>query len=326
MPVALGLSNKVYEVRARMNDTTARKFAQKIREIFGARILAACAHTIVPPALVAALIFNECGRTRAGDFNERATRFEAHVYAQLVALRDGRRAQAYNQIRRSDLQGMSDAALKNLARSFGATQIMGWSMLKMLPGTIDELRDPDKHLDLTVKRLIICAGRQIAQKDTEATLRIWNTGRANGKTYHADYVPNGLAIQRAYAALPAAAPKIERAQEPMEVVAAIKPGHIITPAADPSGPSNPEAEDLLETVSSAANAKPDTAARMGGGLMRGLMWLVGSFSALSAGGKTLVLFVVVVAVYAAYRHRAQVKQKASMLVSTIIRALKKVTA
>jgi hypothetical protein len=204
-------------------------------------------------------------------------------------------------------------------------------MVKMLPGTIGDLRNPEKHLDLTVKRLIICAGRQIAQKDYEAALRIWNTGKANGKTYHADYVPNGLSIKRAYAALPAVAAKTEHAQGGSEVVAEIKPGHIITPATDTAVSdstitSQPETDDLLETVTGAASAKPDTAAKVWGGLMRAVLWLLGAFSALSAGGKTLVLCIFLALLYVAYHYRAQARQQTSALASKISRALKKLIA
>lgn len=217
-----------------MNSSTARKHAEKIREHFGRRIAVACAGSDVKPHVLAGFIFNECGRytkthpkvkageRAAGDFNEDAVRFEPGVYEDLKSLRDrgfcfvsGRRVTAYNRIARADLQTLSDDALRNLSRSFGATQIMGWSMVRLLPGTIADLRDPEKHLSLAVLRIMSECGPHIRAGNREAdaltdvsgsygdALRVWNTGRPKGKTYHAEYVPNALAIMRAYKEFPA---------------------------------------------------------------------------------------------------------------------------
>lgn len=223
----------------------ARREAEKILEVFGQRIANACAGSVVPPWFVAGMLFNESGRynskhpkvkagdARAGDYNEDATRFEPGVYEDLISLRDrgfcmvsGRRMTTYNKITRADLQDLSDDAIKNLSRSYGASQIMGWSMVKMLPGTIADLRDPDRHLYLCVKRIESEMGGHIKRaraeepqslSDTDGeygdALRVWNTGRAKGKTYHANYVPNGLTIMRAYRELPALRPQERVAQE-----------------------------------------------------------------------------------------------------------------
>lgn len=203
---------------------SAKRQAAKIRELFGQRIANACAGTIVKPSFLAGLLDNECGkfdrrhpevkagRKEAGDFNENATRFEPGVYEDLISLRDrgfcfinGKRRTTYNSITREELKEASDEAIKALSRSFGATQIMGWSMVKMLPGTIADLRDPEKHLHLAVQRLIIVAGGYLEKGDELSlakALRIWNTGSPTGKTYHASYVPNALAVMREYEKLP----------------------------------------------------------------------------------------------------------------------------
>lgn len=213
-----------------MNASQSRAAAEKIRQHFGARIAAACRGSLVPEHLLAGLIYNECGRyssshplvkagkIRAGDYNEDASRFEPGVYEDLISLRDrgfcylgAKRSTSYSGLRPADLQGASDDAVRNLSRSFGATQIMGWSMVRMLPGTIADLRDPQKHLFLAVQRLVIVADEELRTLNGRIdpagsfgdTLRIWNTGREKGKTYHADYVPNAVAVAEAFRQLPA---------------------------------------------------------------------------------------------------------------------------
>ncbi len=173
----------------------ALQLAKQIRAKAGARLARSCADTIIPVAFLAGLISVE--NARLIEQGRGSTRFEAHVFTALKALRDGAR-RSYNSITRLDVRDATDAALRALATSYGLTQIMGWSMVKMLKGGIADLRDPAKHLDLAVKRLIICGGRHLAQKDYASVLRIWNTGSPRGSTHDPDYVQNALAVMRAY--------------------------------------------------------------------------------------------------------------------------------
>jgi hypothetical protein len=205
-----------------MNASTARSISLKLRRRFGQRIADACRHSSVPPAFLAALISNEAGKYsrthpdvisgkfKAGDVNENATRFEPGVYEDLISLRDrgycfvgGKRRSTYNNITRADIATATDEHIKALSRSYQITQIMGWSMVKMLKGTLADLKSSEKHLPLAVERLEIVAGPQLRAHRFDQVLRIWNTGSPNGKTYDAAYVPNGLAVMDAYADLPA---------------------------------------------------------------------------------------------------------------------------
>ncbi|HUF02811.1 MAG TPA: hypothetical protein VMM38_01405 [Aridibacter sp.] len=178
-------------------DQQAARLAKQIFERFGRRIAAACGDTVVEESFLAGFIGVEAGKDRAGNIVEDATRFEPHVYAKLRALRDGLRS-SYQRIKREQIQDASDAALRNLARSWGITQIMGWHMVNNLKATVADLRDPEKHLHFTVQLLRIVGGQFLVRRDYGSVLRIWNTGSANGKTYHADYVTNALKVKRHY--------------------------------------------------------------------------------------------------------------------------------
>ena len=109
----------------RYSAAQAQKFAKQIRDRFGLRIARACQDTPIPPEFIAGLIGVEAGKDRNGQFKESATRFEAHVFAKLKALRNGS-LKSYSRISRSQIKDASDEALEALATSYGLTQIMGW--------------------------------------------------------------------------------------------------------------------------------------------------------------------------------------------------------
>lgn len=64
--------------------------------------------------------------------------------------------------------------------------------------TIADLRDPEQHLDYAVQLLEMNAGQYIKQGDWDSVMRIWNTGRPNGKTHDPDYVFNAGSVMDAY--------------------------------------------------------------------------------------------------------------------------------
>ncbi len=57
-------------------------------------------------------------------------RFEPHIYKKLKEVRDGKRDKFEN-ITQKDLQGMSDHQLRQLAKSWGPFQIMGYKSLQL---------------------------------------------------------------------------------------------------------------------------------------------------------------------------------------------------
>lgn len=182
---------------------TEKQAEAKARQIFtrfGGLIHLACSNSIVPEDFLAGFIGVEAGIDRTGQIRPEATRFEPGVYHKLTAVRDGLMSR-WSGIVTRDLNGLSDAAIRNLATSWGMTQIMGWHLIHNLKGTIQDLRDPDKHLHFTVQLLVLTASVHLKSGRFDNVLRIWNTGSANGKTYHDDYVDNALLVKRHYAAI-----------------------------------------------------------------------------------------------------------------------------
>ncbi len=185
-----------------MDPRTANRLAKQIFEEFDKQIVEACAGTNIPPRFIAGLIGNEAGKDRQGNIKRSATRFESGVYRHLVAVRDGRESSYNRTIKRADIHDASDEALRALATSYEATQIMGWHCIHNFHCTIADLKNPDKHFFYTVKLLQLNGFPANASEERMADeMREWNTGREKGKTYHANYVPNAAAVRAAYALL-----------------------------------------------------------------------------------------------------------------------------
>jgi hypothetical protein len=177
-----------------MFQTNPKGLAVKIRAQLGAAIAAACAKSLVPEAFLAGLISVENSR-----LDPHASRFEKAVFENLKKLRNPlvfwRRS--WNSITQGDLRGASDEALVNLATSFGWTQIMGWWSIP-LRCTVADIRDPEKHLIVAVNLLHRTAARQLRAAQFGDVLRIWNTGRPDGKTFDPGYPTNALRVMNAY--------------------------------------------------------------------------------------------------------------------------------
>ena len=80
--------------------------------------------------------------------------------------------------------------LQDAATSWGFTQIMGYHVLRW-GREIAELTDPRLHYSFTLRLLRECTEVDLS-KDFEKMARWWNTGKIDGKTFHAGYVPNIL--------------------------------------------------------------------------------------------------------------------------------------
>ncbi len=181
-------------------EAQAKLKADQIWKRFSVLIHLACRNSSVPETFLGGFIGVEAGVKHGGQIDPSAKRFERGVFHKLTAVRDGL-MHSWSGIKTADLAGMSDDAITNFATSWGLTQIMGWHLVHNLKGTIEDLRDPDKHLTYAVQLLGITAGRYLKAKDFGSVLRIWNSGSANGKTYDPDYVANAMAVKAAYAAI-----------------------------------------------------------------------------------------------------------------------------
>ena len=164
-----------------MTESQARKLARQIFDRFDKRIVEATNGSVIPPSFIAGLIANEAGKDKAGKIVETATRFEPHVFSVLKAVRAGTKA-SYSGVRKAQIADASDAALRALATSYGATQIMGWHVINNLQCTIADLRNPDKHFFYTVKLLQLNGfPANATEAKMDAEMRQWNTGRETGK-------------------------------------------------------------------------------------------------------------------------------------------------
>ena len=178
----------------------------------------ACAFSSVPVAFLAGLVANESG----GD--ARAMRFEPAVYDHLAAVAQGGRP-AYGAIGQKALEAeiedalhpksdsyhahfltasfaersasalgeTPDEALRELATSWGYTQIMGYHMI-WRGGEARDLLDPDFHFSMALE--LVAQFAESYQLDVRCEFRelfgCWNTGRPYGETTDPRYVENGL--------------------------------------------------------------------------------------------------------------------------------------
>ena len=200
-----------------------RRLLERVCARCHAVISEVCAYSSVPAAFLGALVANESG----GD--PQAMRFEPAVYRHLKAVAEGRRA-AYAGLSRRDfdaeiaemlhpkagsfhavfltppfraahgreLAASRDEALRELATSWGFTQIMGYHLVGR-SGTVRDLLEPRFHFHLALELLALFAERyqlDLAREFAEM-FHCWNTGQPYGPprgpaTSDPNYVAQGL--------------------------------------------------------------------------------------------------------------------------------------
>lgn len=197
----------------------AKGTAVKIQARLGGQIRQACFRTLVPESFLAGLVSVENAQ-----LDPHAVRFEKHIFENLKKLRNPlvfwRRS--WNGITPADLKGASDEALINLATSFGYTQIMGWWAIP-LKCSVGEIRDPQKHLAIAVRLLQLTAAVDLKRHAYGNVLRIWNTGRADGRTHDPRYVDNALAVKLAYSEVLSAHVRTSVSPRPTNDAPTLKP-------------------------------------------------------------------------------------------------------
>lgn len=193
---------------AKYGPATASLIASKIFAALGPDIAVAVAGTAVRPEWLAGLIAMEDPALYKWP-DPRSTRFESGVFAKLKAVRSRLKVwvRGYNGITPDHLRGLSDEALRNLATSWGYTQIMGYYVLTLFKGrSLAELRDPKKHLVFAVTMMRATAQVWITSGRFDQIAHIWNAGSAykvvkgvpQYRTYSPYYVYNCLAVADAY--------------------------------------------------------------------------------------------------------------------------------
>ena len=191
---------------------------------------AASRSSSVPPEFLGALTANETGG------NNSAARFEPAVYRHLAAVVAGQ-SPAYGSIHaeallaklgrvvhpkadefhshfltppfganyQEQLTALKDEGLRELATSWGYTQIMGYHMVERR-ATVRDLLDPAIHFRVALELLAEFAAAHQLDLATEFAemFSCWNTGQPYGKTYDPHYVQNGLARMAGYRELESA--------------------------------------------------------------------------------------------------------------------------
>jgi len=206
------------------NLSAERRLVQRVFERCAEAITEACAKSSVPPEFLGALVANESGGCRD------ARRFEPAVYLHLEAvaaggspsygsinlanLRDEVAGQlpagdatlharymtrGFAEIHSGEIAKATDAALRELATSWGYTQIMGYHMVGRA-GDVHQLLDPRFHFRMAVWLLSEFAldFHLDPGRDFEPLFRCWNTGGPHGRTYDPGYVENGLRRMQIY--------------------------------------------------------------------------------------------------------------------------------
>lgn len=156
---------------------------------YGAEIDKLAAQFDLSPEFLKSLIILEC----SGLKNVKP-RYERHIYKRLVDVRE-KRLDRFENITYANLKDASDDALKNMARSWGPFQIMGYKCI-WLNIQLKDLRG-DNALYWAVKWIDLTYGDYIRKEQYRDAFHIHNTGRpypATGppKTYDPGYVSNGL--------------------------------------------------------------------------------------------------------------------------------------
>lgn len=170
-------------------DETAPEAVLRTQKNYGAEIDKLAAQFDLSPEFLKALIILEC----SGLKNVKP-RFERHIYKRLQNVKHGKLARLEN-IVPADLNNASDDALKNMAKSWGPFQLMGYKCI-WLDIPLSELRG-DKALYWGVKWIDMTYGDYIRRGQYKDAFHIHNTGRpypesGPPKTYDPKYVPNGL--------------------------------------------------------------------------------------------------------------------------------------
>lgn len=146
--------------------------------------------TEIPASYLAALISLESHPPG----NRESRRFEPRVYQRLLELKN--EGKPFARIQRKRLEGLGDSELRELATSYGLTQIMGYHCLD-LGCSIRDLAG-SYHLLWSVAYIRRHYLGQVIRKEWASCFRIHNTGRAEGTTSRDDYAEKGLLRMQYY--------------------------------------------------------------------------------------------------------------------------------
>ena len=125
---------------------------------------------------------------------------------------------------RQTIAALEDSSIRQLATSWGYTQIMGYHIVGST-ATVRDLIDPRFHYHLAVELLTDFA-RQYKldpRRDFVELFHCWNSGSPTGKTYDPNYVSNGLRRMQVYREILAQASNLPGAVVPANPATATVP-------------------------------------------------------------------------------------------------------
>ncbi len=154
------------------------------KENYGEEINRLAIEFDLPYEYLMALVVLECSGA-----NPIEPRFEKHVYKKLKLFRDGD-LNRFENLNKESIKDASDEALKNLAKSWGPFQLMGYKCLK-LGVKINDIRG-NNSLYWGVYWINKEYGDYLRRNKLEQAFRIHNTGSPSGATYNSRYVRDGL--------------------------------------------------------------------------------------------------------------------------------------
>lgn len=141
------------------------------------------------PNYFKALCALECGGRK-----DIPSRFEKHIYRRLVRLKKGQ-INTYEDIKSSSISMLSDDGIKNLARSWGPFQIMGYKSVGLNCKVVN-LRDKNA-IKYGIKWINKNYGNTLRNEKFKDAFHLHNTGRkfpsiGPSRTHDPEYVAKGL--------------------------------------------------------------------------------------------------------------------------------------
>ena len=162
---------------------------ERVENNYGKEVDSLCAIMDLPPSYIKALIMLECSGYRPPN-----PRFEEHVFSRLQQVRDGKRKRLEG-LKTRTLRGYSDAALVNLAKSWGPFQIMGYKSVQLKVKVYDLRGENAVYWGL--KWIDKEYGKLLRKKRYKDAFHFHNTGKhfpddGEAHTFDPQYVTRGL--------------------------------------------------------------------------------------------------------------------------------------
>jgi hypothetical protein len=145
-----------------------------------------------PDYLLALIMLESSGRKKV------PVRYEESIYYQLKQLKNGK-IDKFENLKQSDLKGVKDKTLKELASSYGPFQIMGYKKY-ILKIPLDSLKGK-RNIYYSIKWINMSYGDMLRNEEFKDAFHFHNAGKryplaGDPLTYDPEYVTRGLSYQK----------------------------------------------------------------------------------------------------------------------------------